>query len=227
MFCYNKMEWDLATFLAKYITYYADYTTQAEGEYCDICFATAETLYDILKEDELAKDISTEKMHPYLYRGLLEDLVILGSFDSTSQSHAFVLIPFEGCIFVVQSLGGLYAAFVRVFSTKKLIKLTKLAREGETSELFEFQDTQAEEINVSYSIARRKSVTVDLLPPRRIEWLRDMRREYLSYLSPKYSMRSLEGPPPYFGTGNVEGVVLYRRPDARDALEYMEESTEE
>jgi hypothetical protein len=207
-----KMD-QLDAFLNLYISRYSDYATVLLRfpdyyEYNDICFDTADTLFNVMAGNLLSPNVHYTEILPYL----LQNTVIEGSVDTSNQCHGFVLIPVsQNKVYVVQSLGGIYSAFIKTFTVDALmIELTKLEN-GDTMELFDFVDVDAKDIDVTYKVAIRKNITIDLLPDlNKDEKLKELRKEYILHMENyrKGYVRSL-------------GLLLGRKSDAKSAIVKM------
>lgn len=156
---------EFVQFLEQYLANYSDYTTlenikKGDAEYADICISTADFLYDLLKEGSEETIGNPEELLPFLEK----KTIIMGGFDTTNQCHWIAMIPYNGKVFVIQSLGGIYGAYYETWRPEELIEELKKISKGKTMGLFHFVDTIGKDSKVTFYVSKRKSISKDLLP---------------------------------------------------------------
>ncbi len=172
-------------FLEQYLANYSDYTTSMEiergaSEYSDVCFGTADYLYNLAKTGEEKKIANVEDLLPFLK----EKTIIMGNFDTTNQCHSIIMIPYNDRIFVIQSLGGIYGAYYETWYPEELVKELKKVAKGKTMRLFHFVDVIGENPTITFLVAKRKTLSKNLLPSLQVnkKKLDKFREAYLENL---------------------------------------------
>jgi hypothetical protein len=224
---------DLISFISKYVYYYSDYTTITSfgslnfiDEYIDICFATGDSLLGLLSDEK-------PQTMTRLDKSLLYDKVIIyGELTSQSQCHGWAMIPYNGCVVIIQSLGGLYAAYVTVMTIDDLYTELENITLGvsTTKNLFFFEDERSINPTFTYQVARRKNLNVKLLPKRSLSNLKKQRIKYMKHhyimengekikLNPTpENLKKWNTHPPHILYDIPYGMTLYRKPDAIESI---------
>ena len=170
---------EIENFLIKYEERFSDYasyhTSMIDGKmnmddisYHDICFTTAETLYDLLvlkiimQSDEGAGDVKdTEEIVNNLDGKIV---VYLEYMMSSGESHGlcFITIPETEQVVIVQSVGSIYKAYHQYFNkeTFKNIIENFMNNDDPITHLGNSHPTEIIKLKISF----RKDLNIDLLP---------------------------------------------------------------
>lgn len=131
----NRLRPILQKFSDRYMHYSTALSELNPRYFIDICFETAEALFYILtsvksQKLELSFDIITS---------LNEGNVVIGYLDGDDESHSFSLVKESDTIYLVHSLGGIFAAYIKEFSSKEFkILWSEFEKSHDTSILFDF-----------------------------------------------------------------------------------------
>lgn len=155
----------------------------------DICFATADSLFDLLRDGNPAPftvlfDDSNPRFHADAERQLRAQLVpgavILFQVDGTHECHAFVAVPVarSDCILLVQSVGGIMRATLRILPTDDFVRLL-IRLPASASTLFGYAIAGNDTKRVRMKTARRKRRIAPEILARAIAQLDDYDRRRL------------------------------------------------
>ena len=119
--------------------------------WADICFATADVMFDLLVDSEPSNVAASEKQ-VFLYKDgqkhenawrILEDhlqnsmAVLLFELEGTSEGHKFIVYPIgNGNVLFAQSVGGIMRATLRIFTVKEFLQLLFFSLSGVGQMLF-------------------------------------------------------------------------------------------
>jgi hypothetical protein len=158
-------------FLNKYCKRFRDYDTAGGTifykkpltEYIDICFATADFLYQTIKSDCIGLFNDRDNLEKYLSM----DTVICVHYDSNSQCHSFILIPFGEQCYMVQSVGRMIDASWKIMENSQIMESIRQLYSGVHADFFGYQDDgklSLPSITVKFEVSKRKLINADLLP---------------------------------------------------------------
>lgn len=161
----------IEAFLIKYCKKFRDYDTVAEAifynkrltEYNDICFATADFLYQTIKSDPIESFDEIDRLQKYLSM----KTVIRVNYDSNSQCHSFIFIPVGDKSYVVQSVGRMIDANWKIMDNSKIIECIRQLYNGDHADFFGYQDDgnlDLSSISVDFEVSKRKFIHEGLLP---------------------------------------------------------------
>ena len=174
--------------LQKFEDRFSDYTTlyndtiNPDDCYIEICFLTAEYLYELLKETLLKKTRSIDELIPFLQ----ERVVIYFEFlMERGESHALCFIVEGDEVIVCQSIGGTFRATHESFLKDEFVKLL----EGfyvDNDPLTHAGHAPIKKLT-KIKIASRKEASPELIPeitPEQEVFLRRVRTEYIKEIWP-------------------------------------------
>lgn len=158
-------------FLNKYCQRFRDYDTAADAiyyhklltEYIDICFATADFLFNTIQKGRINPNKEIDQLAHYLKR----ETIIRVDYDSNSQCHSLILIPVDSKSYVVQSVGRMIDANWKLMDNAKIIASIRDLYNGVHEAFFGYQDDgnpPLSSISVSFKVAKRKKISEHLLP---------------------------------------------------------------
>lgn len=208
---------DFSSFLSKFLLHYSDYNTVvfdlSDKEYTDYSLATAECLFNLGSSEGILNDKVLEYKDVIKY--LNKKVIIYAEVLLENFWHAFVLIPFDDCVIVIQSLSKIYAAFYTVYAHNDIIKKLKLLDDGKTKDIFFFDyiDLQHKS-NVRYKVFKRKNINVKLLPNLESYSDRLFKGRQIFTKDVKFKNENIIYEIPKF-------LKLYREPDAFDIIFQM------
>lgn len=162
---------NIEDFLNLYCARFRDYDTVGEAiyynrpmcQYNDICFATADFLFQTIKKEKVKSVKKINKLSHYLS----QETVIQVDYDSSSQSHSFILIPFGEKAYMVQSVGRMVEANWKLMNNSDIIKSINALFDGIHEVFFGYQDDGdllLGSISVVFCVSKRKHINAKLLP---------------------------------------------------------------
>ena len=176
-----KQKNPIEAFLNRYCKRFRDFDTAADAifynkplrEYIDICFATANFLYQTIKSDSIESFNEFSNLEKYLSM----ETVIRVNYDSDSQCHSFILIPVGDKSYTVQSVGRMINANWKIMDNSKIMESIRQLYNGVHADFFGYQDDgdlSLPSISVNFEVSMRKFINEDLLEEEEKECIKSV-----------------------------------------------------